>query len=361
MKKDKRVLVWFGAIDDFINKTGHTGGINVQMYFWAKTFCQKGWDVYTFSERGFSGNLESINFISNKVHRLFLKFHLGLIQEFVSIYRGIVLKRPEIVIVRGACRVLYPLSIICKLYKIKLVFFGASDVNFVLGRDGSGLSVKMYRNALKRTPYIVAQNRFQQSSIETNYNKKPIILFNLWNADDVEKAATYKYDAIWVSNLSPVKQAEMYLDLAKKQPQYKFAIVGGVRDPEYYRKIENYAKAIDNLDFLGYQSFDVISKLISSSKLLICTSEHEGFPNTFLQAWSMNVPVISTVNPSGVITTYELGFFVHNEDELEQKTCFLIDNADYRSILSENISKYFYANHSCDGAYGKLIEYIYGE
>lgn len=360
MEKSKKVLVWFGSIDDFINKTGHTGGINVQMYFWAKTFCQKGWTVYTFSERGYSGVLESINFISNKVNKFFLKLHLGIVQEIVSIFKGVIIRRPEVIIVRGAGRVLYPLSIICKLYKIKLVFFGASDVNFVLGRDGSGVSVKLYRNALKRTPFIVAQNEFQQRMVEKNYGKKPIILFNLWNAEDFEKSAKCVYDAIWVSNLSPVKQAEIYLDLAKNLPKYKFAIVGGVRNQDYYNRIEESAHSIENLDFLGYRNFDDISRLISSSKILICTSEHEGFPNTFLQAWAINVPVISTVNPSNVITTHNLGSYVDNIESLEQETRYLIENDDYRNKVSENISHYFSANHSCDEAFKKLMSYLYG-
>lgn len=361
MTKEKKVLVWFGSIDDFINKTGHTGGINVQMYFWAKTFSQKDWTVYTFSERGFTGVLESIHFISNKVNKLFLKLHLGIVQEIVSIFRGVIAKRPDVIIVRGACRVLHPLSIICKLYKIKLVFFGASDVNFVPGRDGSGVSVRLYRKALKRTPYIVAQNEFQQKMAEKNYGKKPIILFNLWNAIDVEKSAKYVYDAIWVSNLSPVKQAELYLELAKKLPEYKFAIVGGVRNQAYYNRIEVEARSIENLEFLGYRNFDDISRLISSSKLLICTSEHEGFPNTFLQAWAMNVPVISTVNPSDVITKYNLGYYVGNVEDMEKKVRYLIENDEYRYKVSDNISSYFVANHSCDGAFEKLIGYLYGQ
>ena len=330
------------------------------MYFWAKTFFQNGWDVFSFSEKGFKGTLEAIHFISNKIPRLFLRVRLGLFQEMLSFFRGILLIRPDVVIVRGACRVLYPLSIICNLYKIKLVFFGASDVNFVKGRDGNGFNVRLYRKALKRTRYIVAQNQFQCDKILKNYNRSALVLLNIWNAEHAEESTSCKYDAIWVSNLSPVKQAEMFLEIAQKCPQYRFAIVGGVRDKDYYDKIFRLSLSIKNLDFLGYKNFYDITKLISSSKLLVCTSEHEGFPNTFLQAWSMGVPVVSTVNPSEVITRYNLGSFAADEQELLQQSIAIISNDEYRKLLTSSIKKYFSAFHDSTAAYSKLIDYMYG-
>ncbi len=44
-----------------------------------------------------------------------------------------------------------------------------------------------------------------------------------------------------------------------------------------------------------------------SASLLCCTSTHEGFPNTFLEAWSHGVPIVSTVDPDNLIAARRIG------------------------------------------------------
>ena len=40
---------------------------------------------------------------------------------------------------------------------------------------------------------------------------------------------------------------------------------------------------------------------------LLCTSAYEGFPNTFLEAWSHGIPVVSTIDPDNLIAARRLG------------------------------------------------------
>jgi glycosyltransferase involved in cell wall biosynthesis len=40
---------------------------------------------------------------------------------------------------------------------------------------------------------------------------------------------------------------------------------------------------------------------------LLCTSAYEGFPNTFLEAWSHGIPVVSTIDPDNLIARRGLG------------------------------------------------------
>lgn len=356
-----KVFVWCSDIDNFFRNEGFVAGIQVQMSFWAKTFVAHGWDVYSFSSKGQYETIEGVHFISQKQPGFFRKLHISFLGELLSIWRGIIITRPDVVLIRGAQRDVYLLSIICKLRRIKLVFMGASDVNFIKERDrieGPKINTLLYRRSIKKTNYIVSQNTLQADSVKKYYNKETLIIPNIWVIDSSITSEKLKYDAIWVSNLSPVKQADWFLRLAKRLPEYRFALVGGPRNKKCYDDIKDGAERISNLDFLGQRSFIETTKLISLSRILTCTSEHEGFPNTFLQAWAMGIPVISTVDPNEVITQNGLGIFVENEEELYQSVKRLMENNSEYMQCIKNVKDYFEKNHSADTAYKRLIEYL---
>lgn len=362
--KNNRVFLWCSGIDNFFKETGFVSGVQVQMSFWAQTFASKGWDAYSFSSDGKDETLKGVHFISEKNPAIFQKLHISFIGELLNIWKGIIKTRPDVVIIRGALREVYLLSVFCKLKRIKLVFMGASDVNFIIGRDeipGPKLNTKLFRRALRNTDYIVTQNSLQAECVRKNYNKDSLTISNIWVLDSSVKGDESKYDAIWVSNLSPVKQADWFLRLAEKLPQFKFAIVGGSRSKKYYNEIKEGAENIPNLVFLGQRSFLETTNLISGSKILTCTSEHEGFPNTFLQAWAMSKPVVSTVDPNHVISTNNLGRFVENEDELCKAVNLLIENNEEYNLCVANVKSYFDLNHSADHAFARLIAYLYAE
>jgi len=53
--------------------------------------------------------------------------------------------------------------------------------------------------------------------------------------------------------------------------------------------------------------------------LLLCTSESEGFPNVFLEAWSCGKAVLTSVDPDQIVATFGLGRVT--TDYAEMRTC----------------------------------------
>src|SRR5690606_27779037 len=94
---------------------------------------------------------------------------------------------------------------------------------------------------------------------------------------------------------------------------------------------------------------------------LLCTSEFEGFPNTFLEAWSRGVPVVSTLDPDGLIGANLLGFTASSIDGLRLGLERLADDAPARTMCANRAQAYVAANHSPDiagAAYCRLISLL---
>ena len=350
--KHNKVIIWSKSISDLID--GKAYGIGVQLFFWAQTFVRHDWQVTTFTHhKGFSQD----GIFFKKITR-WGKFEI--VHEWLSVFWRLLTIRPNLIFYRGADRAIFPIAIVSRWFGIKFVFLGASDSDFTPGRElvaGSPTNRRMFQKAIGRIQYIVTQNKAQHDDLFQNYGKESLVLPNIWLVKS-DVSLEKQYDAVWVANLRPLKRAEWFVRLAKSLPQFRFAIIGGVSSKEYYNQIKEEASEIGNLSFLGAKTFEEVNSLIAESRLLVCTSEFEGFPNTFLQAWAHSVPVVSTVNPNSCITKFDLGRVVYNESELLKATEEILSSEELLEKYEKNINAYFMSHHDANVGYQKILEQI---
>lgn len=361
MNNQRTVFFWNPRLDYQMEGSHMASGIEIQMSRWAKVFSNKGWRVYSITEKESFYSIGKINFIPQKHNRILPRLHLSIIQECLWTYFTLKNINPDLVLLRGANRHLYILQRVCKLLKIKLCFFGASDVNFIPGKDtinSSSRNTKLYRRALDKINYIVTQNESQYDKLLENYGKQSIIIPNIWIDSITNRIQDKEFDIIWVSNLRPLKRAEWVIELAIRKPNLNIIMVGGAVDKEYYKLIEGQAKGVENLTFMGPMKEVEVNELISKSKILLCTSEYEGFPNTFLQAWAKSVPVVSTVDPSGVITNNKLGTVVYSFDEINKAINLLLSDSGMYNGYCGTIYNYFQSVYDSNKQYSMLIDYL---
>ena len=355
--KHKKVLIWTNAISDLLD--GNAYGIGVQLFFWAQTFIKHNWQVVTFTpHKSFSKE------------RIFFRHtsHWGkleIIHEWFSVMWNLIILHPQLIIYRGAGRKFFPLVIITKLFKIKLILFAASDTDFEKGKEliaGNSYNCRMWQKAVSKTDYIIVQNQYQKETLQYNYGKVSSIIYNIWGKVDLPRLESCytRADVVWVANFRKLKRAEWMVNAARLMPEYSFILIGAPskREYQYYDEIEQLSKQLPNLHFLGKKGFTETNAIISQSKIICCTSIFEGFPNTFLQAWANGVPVISTVNPSELITTHHLGFFVETEEEFQWQIQRLIQDVALYGKTKNCIHNYFSANHAADTNFKKLMDYV---
>lgn len=226
-----------------------------------------------------------------------------------------------------------------RLNKKKVIFCGAADSNF----DPKNLKLKYCRDkmlylwGLKRCAAIVVQNSLQKNILKKNFQRNGVVIHN--GMKRYRGVSDFRDSILWVGNIGSMKDPKVFLDLAKRFPDSKFVMVGGKfgGEKDLYEYVAREANRLPNLKFRGLLPFEETEKEFDRAKLFINTSVQEGFPNTFLQAWRQGIPVISFVDPDGLIAKHSLGKNAANkEDMIKEVEKFLIQENQFDSEAIKN-------------------------
>jgi glycosyltransferase involved in cell wall biosynthesis len=148
----------------------------------------------------------------------------------------------------------------------------------------------------------------------------------------------------WVANYRPWKQAEIFVRLAGRLSHLdcRFILVLGKTKEEYIRSVIRQAQAEKTLILSGELSNQEVENLLEKASLFVNTSlGHEGFPNTFVQSWLRETPVVSlNVNPGGVLTREKIGMCSGSFEQLALDTAKLLENDGERKDMGTRARRY---------------------
>jgi glycosyltransferase involved in cell wall biosynthesis len=201
------------------------------------------------------------------------------------------------------------MALFCRRFWKRFVFRVASDTDC----DGSRLLVPfardrwLYAYGLRHADAILVQSASQAEALARNYGLAGRVAGMLVEA--AQPVASRDIDVLWVSNIRREKRPDRVLELASALPEAKIHMVGGSlpEAEDLFLEIERSAKARSNVSFHGRLPYREASELYGRSRLLVNTSDVEGFPNSYLQAWIRGVPVVTLIDPDRVIEREGLG------------------------------------------------------
>jgi len=128
-------------------------------------------------------------------------------------------------------------------------------------------------------------------------------------------------DVLWVANLVPLKRPRLVLDLARRSPGLRVHMVGG-KQPGHERLFEEVAaeaRSLPNVTFHGRLPYRHANELFDRARVLVSTSELEGFPNVYLQAWRRGTPIVTFFDPDRVVARHGLGVTVASMGALAEE------------------------------------------
>ncbi len=201
---------------------------------------------------------------------------------------------------------------------------------------------------IKLADAVIAQSEFQKEMLRKNFGKESVVIKNHFPLTERGMPNKAKPPIVlWVGSMAPVKQPELFLELAQAMPEITFQMIGGAGEElGLYNRVREASPRIHNLEFLDVIPFEEINGYFRRASILVNTSILEGFPYAFIQAWMSYMPVVSlNSDPDEVICKNILGFHSKTFSQLIEDIKSLLGNEQLRLEMGENGRRYVEENH----------------
>jgi glycosyltransferase involved in cell wall biosynthesis len=133
-------------------------------------------------------------------------------------------------------------------------------------------------------------------------------------------------------------------------------MVGGPEDREYYDQLRRRAAAIPNLQFAGFVPYARIEQEFDGARVFVNTSESEGFPNTFLQAWARAIPTVAFIDDQS--TTLPSLQKACSIDQMADSVFQLMTNDRFWRDEGERLRHHFRAHYQPSRAVSQLASIV---
>ena len=234
----------------------------------------------------------------------------------------------------------------------KMIFRVAHDTDCVPGEELVNLERdrRIYQYGLKRADLISAQSATQADALQQHHGLSSIEVDMAAEIPDDPDDAGRDIDVLWVNNFRDFKRPDLLLDVARQMPEVSFTMIGGkmINEESLYEETQRQAEELDNVNFVGGVPYSEVNAYFERAKLFLNTSDSEGFPNSFLQAWVRRVPVISYFDPDHVIAGKGLGLSVDTQNDFVAAISALLVDENARLEAGHRSRKFVVDRYSPD-------------
>jgi glycosyltransferase involved in cell wall biosynthesis len=188
--------------------------------------------------------------------------------------------------------------------------------------------------ALSSAAAVIAQNGTQAELARERLATTVHTIPNCYPAATADPV-DWAYDppvVFWAARVVPIKRPDIVAELAHRLPEVTFVMAGGGDREGLYGDILAQSRSLPNLELLGHVPIAEIDRHFAAADLFLNTSDAEGFPNTFLQAWAQGTPVCSLpVDPDQILRRTGIGLVADGSmDRLEEVILKIAEDARYR-------------------------------
>ncbi len=283
--------------------------------------------------------------------------------------------RPDVVYQRVACAYTAAVAFHGSRHACRTLWHVSSDsdldpqpMRFGVRLPFLKLDRRLIEFGARRVQSVITQTATQARRLTERFGRSDAIqLANFHAAPGPMAAKTAQTTTIcWIGNLKPLKRPEIFLELSERLgslPDVEFVIVGAQQmQGAAWEALAAAIASRPNLRYLGHLRQDVVNGLLERAHILVNTSEYEGMPNTFIQAWLRHVPVVSlTVDPDRLLAEEGLGFCAEGSiTTLVEQVRRLALDAGLRTTLGERAASFARARFS-DANLDRLARLITGQ
>jgi len=354
------------------------GGAELQCYYLAKEFVNSGWEVHFIS--GYLGKRRKKFLIDGgiKIHKIRRRKYFTILNLF-EIYKTLKSIDSDVYYFRGIKLEVMMGNFGAIANKIRILAI-SSDMSCegnvfaqslresnrnILKKLVLSLIAKfndmLYLYGLRNVGLIFAQTEFQKLLLKTNFDIKSFLVKNGHPIPFRLPTKDNPPTVLWIGSLKRLRQPEIFINLAKqcKDLDCKFIMAGWCSDEQYKHSLLRQMNGFQNIKYLGGISFEESNQLISKASVFVNTSKHEGFPNTFIQAWMRKTPTVSlNVDPDNIIKNFQLGFHSKIFEQLVKDVRLLIEDKDLRIKMGQKARKYAIEEHDINKIHENFLSIL---
>ena len=178
----------------------------------------------------------------------------------------------------------------------------------------------LYEWGLRRSEIIFVQHQGQRALLPPTWQTRTYLLPGI-----VPLPVTYRPHperngtVAWVAVIRPAKRPDLLIEIARRLPTIHFVVCGASNSklwgPGEIEGILTQLRSLPNVDYRGHVAPEQTVKVIGDANLLLSTSDGEGFPSVFLEAWAAGTPVVSIqIDPDHKIRNGGLGVVADTVD-----------------------------------------------
>jgi len=174
---------------------------------------------------------------------------------------------------------------------------------------------------LQRSDIIFLQHFGQRDYLPLRWKRRAYLLPGIVSPPRAVRPHSERNRTVaWVAVIRPIKRPDLLIEVARRLPSIHFAVCGAptlyLWDAKDIENILGQLRSLPNVEYRGHVAPEESLKIIGDASLLLSTSDGEGFPSVFLEAWAAGTPVVSIkIDPDHRIRDGELGEVVDTVDQ----------------------------------------------
>ncbi|MEW6442904.1 MAG: glycosyltransferase family 4 protein [bacterium] len=244
----------------------------------------------------------------------------------------------------------------CRLRRRRFIYAVAADPDCqrTLWRLGKKHERALYCYGLRNADCIVSQTIVQQTLLWKEFKMSSTVVrcctTDPGPSEHDLTAKTRNPRLLWLGRITEQKGLDHLLDLAVMCPDFQIDIVGGgnTGTSSYEERILSRAKEIPNITLHGYVPFALVDRYYAMASALVCTSDWEGYPSTFMEAWSRGIPVVTRWDTDGVVSENGVGIVESDTRMLAVKIRELVASPSEWLEASRRARDFFLKNHTVE-------------